>query len=141
MPPKKSNAKGEQSSTEPCMLQFGKNNNVVQWQEEMHTHVSSLYGLTANFIITNTRYVPPIPQEEDYVPQPEEGEDDLPVLPAGLIAKLREGAYEGRRKAMAKQRADEATVWPIMWERIPSGHSPRSENKKTSKKRSCAWIA
>ena len=121
MPIKKPNAKGEQSSSEPCMLQFGKNNNVVQWQEEMHTHVSSLYGLTANFFMTNTRHVPPIPQEADYVPQTEEGEDDLPALPAALIAKLRDGAYEGRRKAIAKQKADETTVWPIMWERMSIG--------------------
>jgi hypothetical protein len=35
-------------------------------------------------------------------------------LPAALITKLREGAFEGRRKAMQTQRADERTIWPRM---------------------------
>ena len=39
-------------------------------------------------------------------------------LPAALITKLREGAFEGRRKAMQTQRADERTIWPMMWSRM-----------------------
>ena len=41
-----------------------------------------------------------------------------PPLPAALITKLREGAFEGRRKAMQTQLADERTVWPLMWSRM-----------------------
>ena len=87
----------------------------------MHTHISSLYGLTATFLITNVRYVQPIPTEADYIPEQEEGEEPVPALPAALINKLREGAFEGRRKRVDQQRADEATVWPRMWDRMSLG--------------------
>jgi hypothetical protein len=46
-------------------------------------------------------------------------------LPVALVAKLREGAYEGRRKAMAQQKADEQKVWSIMWTKM----SPASQSK------------
>ena len=42
-----------------------------------------------------------------------------------LIAKLREGAYDGRRKAIAQQKADEQKVWSIMWTKM----SPASQSK------------
>jgi hypothetical protein len=35
-----------------------------------------------------------------------------------LVLKLREGAYEGRRKAMDIQKSNERTVWPLMWQRM-----------------------
>jgi Zinc knuckle len=35
-----------------------------------------------------------------------------------LILKLKEGAYEGRRKAMDIQKSNERTVWPLMWKRM-----------------------
>ena len=74
MPPKKTQEllKG---STE-CILVTGKFNNKVQWRDEMQTAVSILYGLTGTFLTTNIRYVPPIPDEADYIPafpEPAEG--------------------------------------------------------------------
>jgi hypothetical protein len=35
-----------------------------------------------------------------------------------LILKLREGAYEGRRKAMETQKANERTAYPMMWRKM-----------------------
>jgi hypothetical protein len=35
-----------------------------------------------------------------------------------LILTLREGTYEGRRKAMDIQKSNERTVWPLMWKHI-----------------------
>ena len=61
----------------------------------MQTAVSMLYGLTGTFFTTNIRYLPPIPDEADYIPafpEPAEGVAPHPPLPAGLITKLREGA-------------------------------------------------
>ena len=37
------------------------------------------------------------------------------AITATLTAKLREGAYEGRRRAVAQQRVDEQKIWSIMW--------------------------
>lgn len=126
MPPKKSpDLKGEKAE---CILQYGKNNNVIQWSTEMQTSVAALYGLTGTFFSTNVRYIPPIPIEEDYTPQlPADAEGNIPPhgLPAALIAKLREGAYEGRRRDMEKQKGNERTIWPLMWTRM----SPASQSK------------
>ena len=107
-----------------CILRLGKANNVILWNEEMKSIVGALYGSTANFLPTNERYVPPIPREEDYPPTPEGGVATT-ALSVALIAKLREGAYEGRRKAIAQQRADEQIDWSIMWTKM----SPASQSK------------
>jgi hypothetical protein len=42
-----------------CILRYGKNNNVVQWAEEMQTAVTALYGLTGMLFTTNQSYRPP----------------------------------------------------------------------------------
>jgi hypothetical protein len=164
MPPKKS-VEPAKDAVE-CVLRIGKNNNVVQWKEEMQTAVTALYGLTGIFFTTNERHVQPFPREEDYVPDFPESDDEnaeevalldaegepLPAVDIAaqvvaqeaaanarretkrrakekLILKLREGAYEGRRKAMETQKAHERTVWPMMWKRmsLPSQSRVREE--------------
>lgn len=42
-----------------------------------------------------------------------------------LLTKLREGAYEGRGRAVAQQMADEQKIWSIMWGKM----SPASQSK------------
>ena len=90
-----------------CILRMGRDNNVVLWRESTQTAVTMLYGMTGTFFTTNTRYIHPIPREVDYVPQlpvAGEGEVQIPPLTQALTLKLREGAFEGRRKAVEKQK-------------------------------------
>lgn len=47
MSPKKS---VEAKTATPCMLQIGKNNNVVAWNLEMRASLRILYGNAANFL-------------------------------------------------------------------------------------------
>ena len=168
MPQKKSNEPTQDAME--CILRIGKNNNVVQWKEEMQTSVTALYGLTGMFFTTNERYVQPFPQEEDYIPDfpesedeavPEPDEVDAEGEPLGavelaaqaiaheaaiaasnarreakrrakekLIVKLREGAYEGRRKAMETQKSNERTVWPMMWKRMSLASQSRVKEEE-----------
>ena len=64
----------------------------------------------------------PLPIEADYLPPAEEG---VPAINAALTAKLREGAYEGRRRAVAQQKVDEQKIWSLMWGKM----SPASQGK------------
>ena len=114
MPPKK--AVEAEKSTECCTLKIGRFNNVIQWKEEMQNLACGLYGMTGLFFSTNKSYFHPFPREVDYNPayanplhddEDDEEEDDdddtedaRPVVPQALIDKLREGAFEGRRRAM-----------------------------------------
>ena len=69
------------------------------WRESTQTAVTMLYGMTGIFFTTNTRYVHPIPREQDYIPDmpdAEEGEDPFPPFTVALTNKLRGGAFEGR---------------------------------------------
>jgi hypothetical protein len=66
MSQKKANEPG-QDATE-WVLRIGKNNNVVQWKEEMQTAVTAMVGMTGMFFTTIERYKPQFPREEDYVP-------------------------------------------------------------------------
>jgi hypothetical protein len=93
---------------------------VIPWRDELHIAVSRLYGLSGSFLITNTRYVPPLPAEADY----------LPVIPTGagaealskeLTAKLKEGAFQSRRKSMNTQAENERLIWAMMWCRMSTG--------------------
>ena len=93
-----------------CILRLGKFNNVVTWNEELKSTVGALYGATANFLQTNTRFVQPAVLEEDCVPVVEEG--GAPI-PAAVLNKLREGAYEGRRRAVAQQKQDKQKIWSL----------------------------
>ena len=47
-----------------------------------------------------------------------------------LLIKLREGAYEGRRKAIELQRENEKKIWPMMWSKMSSGS--RAESGKSN---------
>ena len=137
-------AEAKDKADEGCILQIGKNNNVVLWKEEMQLIACGLYGMTGLFFSTNERYFQPFPQEEDYNPyyvQPvttndveeedeeEENEEEteapsvaapaevavVAAVSAKLLAKLREGAFEGRRRSMELQRTNEQKLWPLMW--------------------------
>ena len=121
---KKPDARAE--ATE-CILRLGKANNVILWNEDLKSVIGALYGSTVNFLQTNERYVPPLPREEDYLPifPPTPEGVAAPALPAALIAKLLEGAFEGRRKAVAQQKADQQKIWSIMWGKM----SPASQSK------------
>ena len=105
------------ANTPGCILRLGKANNVVAWNEELKSTVGAIYGSTANFLQTNVRYTQPLVVEADYIPELEEG---APAIPAGVLTKLREGAYEGRRRAVAQQKWDEQKIWSIMWGQISS---------------------
>ena len=50
------------------MLKIGRQNNVVQWKEDMQNEACGLYGMTGMFFSTNRHYVQPYPREEDYNP-------------------------------------------------------------------------
>ena len=58
-----------------------------------------IYIHAANFLQTNIRYVQPLLVEADYLSPEEDGGVAITVA---LTAKLREGAYEGRRRAVAQ---------------------------------------
>jgi hypothetical protein len=47
-----------------------------------------------------------------------------PVIADSLLRKLREGAYEGRRKAQAAPRENEMKLWSLMWTHM----SPQSQS-------------
>ena len=114
--------KVESKEATVCILRLGKGNNVVSWNEELKSVIGSLYGATANFLQTNKRFTQPIPREEDYLPP---NEDGALAITASLVTKLREGAFEGRRRAVAQQKADEQKIWSIMWAKM----SPASQSK------------
>ena len=89
--------------------------------ETVHDEIVQHHGMTGIFFITNVRHVPPFPREDEYIPvypSVEVGQPPNPVVTAALIVKLREGAFEGRRKDIQKQLADERTIWPMMWMRM-----------------------
>ena len=76
---------------------------------------------------TNVRYIISAPREADYLdfPEPEEGEDPLPNLPATPIAELRKSAYESRRKAVETQRSGERLIYSIMWGKMSKASQSR----------------
>ena len=121
MPPIKK-IEPKEAATSGCILRLGKANNVIAWNEELKSTVGALYGATANFLQTNERYIQPAVLEADYVPEVEEGGA---AFPAALINKLREGAFEGRRRAIAQQKSDEQKIWSLMWGKM----SPASQSK------------
>jgi hypothetical protein len=126
MPPKKT---GEPKEVEgQCILKLGRSNNIRQWTEEMKTSISLLYRVAGNFLTMNVRHEYPIPREEDYLPvlpAPEEGQPAIPPLPAALVTKLREFAFERRNKQIAQLIENGQKIFPMMWERC----SPVSQRK------------
>ena len=94
----------------------------------METSVCGLYGRSGQFLITDERFVPRMPREEDYVPvNPPLAEGDAPYPPvtAASILKLRDNCLEGRRRLIAKQDEHERNIWPMMWSKM----SIASQNK------------
>jgi hypothetical protein len=51
-----------------------------------------------------------------------------------LILKLREGAYEGRRKAMEIQKANERTAYPMMWRKMSLASQSRVREEEEFEK-------
>ena len=129
------------------MLKLGRQNNVVQWKEEMQDEACALYGMTGMFFSTDASHFIPYPREEDYNPNPpppggddvdtdddasvdEEEVDPVPAVPPveyppGLIDRLRANAFEGRRRLVAAQKLDEQKLFPLLWMRM----SPGSQSK------------
>ena len=100
-------------STPECMLRIRKFNNIAAWNLEMSTSVGAVYGLTANFLLTNIRYVPPLPRNEDFTvvyPVPAEGEPEAVAVTAALTAKLKETVFTTRMKSIIQAREDEAKI-------------------------------
>ena len=119
MPPKKA-AESPKEAAE-CILRIGKYNNVIQWRKAMESSVTELYGRSGQFLITNERYVPRLPREEDYTPvypPVAEGDPPNPVVNAALLTKLRESCWESRRKKIDKQEEHERNIWPMMWSKM-----------------------
>ena len=119
MPPKR--AAEAKDSIPECMLRIGKFNNIVPWNLEMSTSVGAVYGLTANFLLTNIRYVPPLLRDEDFTvvyPIPAEGEPEAVAVTAALTAKLKETVFTTRMKSIIQAREDEAKIWSLMWQKM-----------------------
>ena len=91
MPPKQAvEAKGPPSDS---LLRYGKYDNVVSWNLEMRTSVGATYGMTAMFLTTDVRYVPPLPRPEDYTvvyPAAAAGEPEAVAVSKELAAKMKE---------------------------------------------------
>ena len=138
-----------------CILKMGRQNNVIQWRDEMYGLLTAKYGSTGSFLMTNVAYVNPLPHERDYNPfyveprvedDEEEEEDEefydveaeaeIPAAEAAaaaevvappvigplvanpisdvLLEKLKEGAYDSRRKLMLQQRLDLKTSFSLL---------------------------
>ena len=114
MPPKR--AVEAKDSTSECMLRIGKFNNVVAWNLGISASVGAVYELITNFLLTNVRYVPPLPRNEDFTvmyPAPAEGEPEAVAITAALTLKLKETVFTTRMKTMIQAREDEAKIWKL----------------------------
>ena len=124
MPPKR--AVEAVKSTEECILQIGKFNNIIKWRESMQTIVTELYGIVGMFFTTDVRYELPrtaikYPEASASEDSTSESEDDLeadaarPLVPpevratyaAGKAARdaAREVRNERRRRSNDRSRA------------------------------------
>ena len=124
-----------------CILRMGRQNNIIQWRDEMYTLLTTKYGSTGSFLMTDVAYVNPLPHERDYNPfyvepaeGPDEDDEDLdedddeedeavaapvvaapePQITPALLAKLQEGAYDSRRKLILQQRLDLKTSFSFL---------------------------
>ena len=122
MPPKR--AVEAVRSTEECILQIGKYNNIIKWRESMQTIVTELYGIVGMFFTTDVRFELPrtaikypdaSASEESTSESDDEGEAARPLVPpevraahaAGKAARdaAREIRNERRRKSNDRSRA------------------------------------
>ena len=124
MPPKRV---PELKDAKQCILQIGKNNNIVAWNLDTRESIDAVYGYSGSFLFTDVRFVRPLPREEDYLLVYPTGENDLEPLPmsAALIADLMTDAFTGRAKLVRQQKLDEEQIWSIMWMRM----SPAYQSK------------
>ena len=88
MPPKR--AVEAVKSTEECILQIGKFNNIIKWRESMQTIVTELYGIIGMFFTTDVRYELPrnaikYPEASASEDSTSESEDEPEV--EGLVAR------------------------------------------------------
>ena len=126
MPQKKATESPKEAAE--CILRFGKYNNIIQWRSALETSICGLYGLSGQFLITNERYVPRMPREEDYVPvnpPVAEGEAPYPPVTAASILKLRDNCLEGGRRKIDLQHEHERNIYALMWSKM----SIASQNK------------
>jgi hypothetical protein len=104
MPQKKAIEQGKDAAE--CILRIGKNNNIVQWKEEIQNKLTELYGLTAMFFTTNERYVQPFPREEDYIADFPESDDEDEEPPVPFDAEEEPlNAFEIAAQAVAREEA------------------------------------
>ena len=123
MPPKRV---PELKDAKQCILQIGKNINIVAWNLDIRESIGAIYGHSGSFLFTDVRFVRPLPREEDYLLVYPTGENDLEPLQmsAALMADLKKDAFTGRAQ-LAQQKLDEEQIWSIMWMRM----SPASQSK------------
>ena len=111
----------EAKDSSECILRIGKYNNIVAWNLEMSTYLGGLYGRTATFLITNIRYVPSLPRNEDFTmvyPVPAEGEPEAVAVTAAPTLKLKETVFMARVKSIMQAREDEAKIYNLMWDKM-----------------------
>ena len=88
MPSKK--AAVAEKPAEGCILQFGRENNAVEWREEMYNITTGLYGTTGMFSNLNRSYKFPPIHPRDYNPTYVE-----PIVPGEAAAgDENDGEYE-----------------------------------------------
>ena len=96
MPPKR--AVEAMKSTEECILQIGKFNNIIKWRESMQTIVTELYGILGMFFTTNVRYEQPrttIKYPEDSESEDSTSESEIEARPA-ISPEVRAAYLEGK---------------------------------------------
>ena len=96
MPPKR--AAEAVKSTDECILQIGKFNNIIKWRESMQTIVTELYGIVGMFFTTDVRYE--LPRTITKYPDESESEDstsasDTEANPA-ISPEVRAAYLEGK---------------------------------------------
>ena len=125
--PKTKSVEAARKTPEECILKMGKNSNVIQWREEMYNLATEEFYTNIAFSFPfphereyNPFYVEPIVEDPILDGDEDDGEDEededieedigepvpvvvpAPALPdvtrIALVKKLREGAYEARRK-------------------------------------------
>jgi hypothetical protein len=132
---------------------MGKSNNVIQRREEMYKLTTEEFGVVGTYFYTNVAFKYPFPHEREYNPfyaEPQQEalieEDDVdediseleaqaedvpvPFLPEAtqiaLINKLRERAYEGRRKKQEAAILGLRVIWAKTWVRMSSQSQSQS---------------
>ena len=104
-------ARATVQSTEECILQYGKHNNVIKLKEHIQTIITELYGIVWIFFTMKERYELPRVSYRDYPvdsfsesegSESEAGEEgfEAPALSAAMIATL---AAEKVARATARE--------------------------------------